>query len=941
MPTPEQPLENFYILCKNNVDMLKWRVFFHENPSLLKASESNHSKGETKTLLGVQFLTISHLFRKVTEPYGNHSSVISSHSFAFQSILESIISQDIPHWSKSQGIRRQLSEVIDLIYENKDKQDKIFKSIKKEEESKIRLVLSCLENRKTSLIHETERIASLLQLGLKSSKETQEVGLAPSPFGIQNHIFWLYPYHTTRIEQQKLKIVGHLLNPQWNFLIPEAGFTLTRDIQDFLSELNGKSRFLKKEKIKKYPSFQRWEEENNSFFRTSSYSPEIKIWEADSFYTESALAAKAIHKLVLDERVKPHEIHVLYQEHAQAASLIDALRKNHLPVYAPSRINIKGRGVSHFISQWITLLGVSQDKIELELLFSFLKNPLCEVSYLCGRSSILPVSARMKITDPIYWQEITAEFFLPKEASLTSLIEYVQKKLEKKKQGPKNSHNSKNLKRLKKRQTENGLKYFLRALEKLSELQKKFSLLQETADAVNFFEEETKKIFRENLSDHIPMAQMREVDRCLHYLNQDCFSFSRLCDNENISIGKDVFFTMLQEYLHKMSDHVQASATEGFDSLNTEEENLTGIILRPFSEGLYSPCRYLFILDMKQQQTKKSSGSHRNIFFESEHIPEEYRQRLDECVLTEELIQMASSLTQGVCFTFVRDHSYHREIMLAFLKYHISDSDFLSGEDILNRLPSWAWETNLNSAIVKTNVNAKINTSNREKETQKSSLPSLADFLQENPEEDPGIVKGVKKGHLLEPNESISVTHFQELASCPQMFWFSKDLGLSKLSSYPYAYEPNHSDQGRFFHGMSRAFVESLIAEFPNQTYHQIALALSENTINKKLEKALDNAYQEEKFRLFSLEETSFLDFWFEYHAEATKEMFFKYFSYFFDSLKSTKESAKNSFQKAHPLADYIPLCTEFKFKNLKNAWFYFPWQYWTELTTTPLKIFY
>ena len=467
--SPEEAIRPLYILCKNSVDRLKWRIIFHEN--------------FPKPLLGIQFSTINNLFREVTEPYHDHPFIVSSHSFIFQSILESIISQNIPDWSGSQGIRKRISEVIDLIYWNSDQQDKILEKIKKEEKEKICLILSGMKDffQKLSLIHEAEKISLLLKLKNFSH--------------VCSHIFWLYPHDIDQIEQRQLKVIDHLLKPKWNIFSPEISdisretFTLFKDdsvlnqtqkpwdknIKKFISELKRETHFfdfigIETKSRKKYTNFHIWKKENHSFFKTASldknlYQPEIKIWEANSFYSESMLIAKAIHKLIRDKKVMPHEIHILYQEPSQAVSLIHALKKNDLPVDAAFRMNIKGRGISYFISQWLTLLRVHQNnqeqtiketdksKVEIQLLFSFLKSPFCEVSYLCGRRSLL------KVTDPVYWQKITDEFFLPQEAPLQSLIEYIQKKLAEKEQGQ-------NTYKKQERSIRLGLKYFLNTLEK-------------------------------------------------------------------------------------------------------------------------------------------------------------------------------------------------------------------------------------------------------------------------------------------------------------------------------------------------------------------------------------------------------------------------------------------------------------------------------------------
>ena len=903
-----------YILCKNPADIFRWRILFQENLQ--------------RPLLGVEFCPLSLLYQKTVERFTGEN-IASPYSFLTSLLIQTFLQKKNPNLAFKRGIRTDLAEIIDILKWRQLSIDTILPFIKTDSQKKVKMILVQIFNffNKNESKFEGEYLESMIWDNLTNGytiKPDEEV-----------NILWLYPAEPDFTEEKKLHLIESLLKPSWHIFALKNGMATNPNI--FFPRLKKKKiHELETYKQLHYQSAESFLKQNKqiSLSQTGRDKSErgsfLKIWSADSFYSESQLIADRIYELIHLDNISPINIHILCKDMQQSPTLVQALQERDISTDVRVAQN---SAVMQFVSTFISVLGLDEESslLKVDTLFSFLTNPLCNLKYLSGKNDISYTSG------PFYWKKIVSQHFLPKEISLENLLEYLKvlKDNTPPKTGSLHNKKEKELHRL-------GFRHLQKALKALIDIKNAIHQASSVREAVVKFYEEflrviivpdqgvfhIKKVDNEKNRSFFKKIQSqykKECERMIETIQRHCFEFLNLFDTSG-GMGEKVFerisltdfFYILKEYLKK-SEHSKKDTqnfsyySSFYSSAEDEDGPSSGITIRPMEEGIYSYCEYLFISGLHDNEPSRETE---NVFFKENSIPKEYSIQKSKVEIQREWLLAFSMVSKGIILTLIQNS----EKSIHHLVFDILDmrvDAYLGSEELFEKIPlfsklpigSGLWANAFDiprlSGQAETHdfqfLPEKVFDSKERKNDLKHSIK-----VYENKVYDQRVnaFTGDVSSHapLLDLNNSISYSDFRLLASCPQSYWFKKSLGITGPVIDRYLYESENSERGIWFHAASRLFMEALIKKYPMMSYHQISQKESLESLSSLL-KDLFQETTKELTKSLSLLKSFFL----ENDLKTQEEMFIYYFTSFLGKAS----------EKTHVLSEYIPLFVELAFEDI------------------------
>jgi hypothetical protein len=160
---------------------------------------------------------------------------------------------------------------------------------------------------------------------------------------------------------------------------------------------------------------------------------------------------------------------------------------------------------------------------------------------------------------------------------------------------------------------------------------------------------------------------------------------------------------------------------------------------------------------------------------------------------------------------------------------------------------------------------------------------------------------------IVEKNKNISVSSLEDLASCPQMFWFRRIMKLKSgetFSDLPLGKQ----DRGNIFHEIAEKFILGLQSDFPHQTYKQIGIQIDGKEVQRRIYKVIEDLFFSDENNVSS-----------QHLITQTRwEQWSKQFSRYFEVFLSRAGRSE------HILSDYYPVLVEQEFNNIELGKFSF-----------------
>ena len=917
---PDSPLKKNYIICKNPADILHWRILFQENLE--------------KPLLGVEFCPISFLYRRTTEHFSGER-IISSRSFLVSLIIEAFLKKNYTTMASKIGIRKNLAEIMDILKWRSLDLDSILPYIKEDFQEKTKVIVEHVfdffhkhefkfEGEYAGHMLHKDRLAEYSRQK-KTKKENKEV-----------NILWLSPTELNFMQERKLLLVEAILRPSW-FIFTEKK----------RSALHSFFQNLAKKEIYEFeipePFGHRKEEdffEQNrqiSLLETSGETQAkngqfLKIWSADSFYSESQWIANSVYELIQFAETPPTDIHILCKDMKQCASLAYALQERNIIPDAP---RYHGSPMIEFISALISILGLDdKDRLlRLDTLFSFLTNPFCHWKHIFGGKK------SSHVYSPFYWKKIAGQNFVPKKIALEDLPEYLQILSDSLEFGELRNKKETELQR-------EGLKYFKKTLLTLIDLKKSIHKEKVLKKAVTKFYEEFLKLAAPPDQDIFSTEEKEEVDglqrafleetqvkyqkeyeKIIEMMQRHCFEFAIL-DEPNRQPLEEIslydFFYILKEQLKSIPSSTvppNFSYYSSFRSDNKENSRDIGPIIRPLEEGVYSPCKYLFITGLHVNEPSRESE---NVFFKEDLIPQEYNIQITKAAnpslprsqIKTEWLPSLSMVSKGIALSLIQTNERSVDDLVLEI-FEKKSGPYFEPEELLEKTPVFCkrlgepgfWK---NTAVLPGSVERAHGFSglsylakkafdprDREEDLKHSTEVYENKYDKTRLNTFTGDVSACAP--LFDMKHSISYSDFRLLASCPQSYWFKKSLGLHKPVKHTYLYEAENFEKGIWFHVASKLFMEAIIKKYPMLSYCEISQRQSPEQLNALLRGSFKQAIERLAKRLPFLN-SLFL----ENDLKTQERMFTDYFISFFLAAA----------EKTHQLSGYIPLFAELAFEG-------------------------
>ncbi len=892
----DRPFRDVYVLSKSQTDTINWRIYLQKEVSSI--------------LMGNSFITIQNLFKKLLYSHFFPDPQPDQDMFLYRFILKQLIEEYIPKKNKP-GFMQELLHVLRVLEFYPEKKDNICSELQPEFSSCIKDISAKLNERmfqndlQPEGIWINDKLNGTYLDDISSNRKDQN----------EDHILWFYLFPLKTEDFLKLKFIDRLLKPNWHVFGHSNNSFLKEKTKEsllgnFLNYLFNQSRvFFRGESIfSKNKGFLSvnipdWNIQNTEFFDHKKKEFEYKIWMASSIYAQATLSAMTAKKLA-ENGINLTDIHILYFDPKQLGVLIQSFQNISLPMENIPKYNKKSiiGVILHFLE--IIYPQENNSIINMDLLFYFLTYPWINLKYF------LKKRVAGNYGNPFHWQKSFREVFFFNNIDIKELEKILKNKID--------IHSSR----------KNSFAYFSKVIESLISIRKKMEK-GDLKQAIRIFYSSVKELFFDHLTkmDELKEAEFKEAVSVLNKIHL-------LTHHKNLSMDKKSYFHFLHSELSRIHDATIPKAIRSFyGKQEMNNRDLKGVMIRHISEGIHFPCKYLIVVGMDHSYFEFLNE---NVFFKKGLIPHEYRLYPDSEEQKNQFWQSCELIKKGLLFIF---SNKEYTSVSHFIRNSTLQNQFLSSkknmESILKGIPifhhlqgePYFWNDS-------TRANFKFPPFYRE-DTDKNMLDVLKKDIKHSTHilqkkyRDKSIneFSGAldQKNGLIHPSikeHQFSASSFNDLAQCPQLYWFKNVLKLDDPAylqqNKENIYEIDHLGKGNLFHLAASYFINGIIQKMPNKTYKEIANMSSDQDMNSFLNHSLKNAFSEASKKLF-LTESNYIHFetaklFYEDQLIKSKNIFIHYFTSFF----------KRASNGEHPLSDYIPLLTEFKFQGLELQGFSF-----------------
>ncbi len=674
--------------------------------------------------------------------------------------------------------------------------------------------------------------------------------IAPLLAEIETHsdrsrpVIWLFPSVLSLSEKRLLGILDSHFSPQYSIVMPAEAKTgwLQKHLPDSMLQRCDFLTLAIEVNTSQAPFF---------------FSERLNFIRATNLFSEASLVARTCRWLV-DQQVKPNDIAILFSERRQTAFLQAACARANLRVDIQESRPGSGIGLAalaHSLLQLTASPGMAKNRATL---IELIMNPAFNMKAVFKRRRL-------------------------NQAFRTALRRKIEKSI--------------------------APTFFLKSTVSDEDLQLVLTYLINLGDSI------AAKAPPSQMAESW-WLQLKQAALTPEFLGQPNYQgsidavgrlVSSLTDLDAIfenSINKREFFSILQTELGAIRFSQNGAASDQLYEAVLEDQgsqDSTGIILRHSSEGLHAPASYLFILGADVNNLlRRNSYAIAEPAFEPGY--EEQRQRIRQTIATAENFSVLSYA--------VDESPSPSEIIFELAGVGPSEKeDFIQSLPVYSHNPGEVPMVNGQPFDTAGHVSELLfSEKNEDAVSDYSQGASLKDELQHHYRvNQKRLQQFAAYNEFTAENQQIatrefSATSLQELAACPQRFWFKRILKLDSREETTVAEKISRREEGSHFHRAARVFIERLRSEKPGETYRSIFNSMSDDYLVEMLRDIFHSEH------IINDRMASPLI------ADAQVRQFEERFTSYF------RQFALTAAEGLHTLAHFVPLAVEHKFTQVKLA---------------------
>ncbi|MDH5717473.1 MAG: PD-(D/E)XK nuclease family protein [Spirochaetia bacterium] len=869
---------NLIVLCQDTTDIIRYRIFFHEELNI-------------SSLLSVNFYTINMWLNKTLPFLTEIQEKVLNNSFLEKIIINNILEKK--NLKISLNIFKDIFELsgfkneIHSLWTNFNWLNPFLKINENTYSKKTQTLLKLFE-----IINEEIQKLNYLHLPLFLTKAYNLNYKINFEENKKHDVLWILPLEMGYTEKKKLEFLNSICEPSWNIIL-NNNLTSENNLNKFISSLEkykvNKFIFELNEHIGSACSI---EDNLNLVKFNKEKKKEIKIWKSQTFYAEAHLISETIAYLI-NNSVSLYDIQISYANDNILDFITYHLNKKNIPYDLKNNISTKTFGYSFFLNILITIFCINtklKNKINIENILYLIKSPFFNFNYLEKYLYKKNITVDKKYLDPFLWEEVFLKNKNTSDITLPSLIQYLKNK--------QNTHLE--------------FYYFSLSIELLASEFEKLPNENKPSAYINLFNKIILKYTKRE--KHLTAELINNYNETIISLNK-IFQNLAFLDTIHEKISKHDFFSIMRDELEKLKIK---------NKINENEHDKWGIVIRHINDGIHSNIKFLFLCDLnflykyKQIETGLIDLENKNLINFSK-INRKEEQKI--------LSQYIEKIPKAVFFTFsLEDNSFPDWVVFFILKKYFNmdnKSESISLLPLYEKLPdikaSWDLPLQLKNDI-KSNFSINFlieNNMSTEDEINKEINYNLyKNFYQIKTNEN---IKYIEKyfgfiSNTLDTKKlinNLSPSAFDILQNCPQKFWYNRLLKIENLNFNNLSLSLPAKEKGSLFHMASQYLINEIMKINKNKSYHTFAVSHSKNQIISLLEDVFKNTVLKINFNSNNINKNNLL---IKKDIENQHNLFKKYFLSFFNLVKLEK----------HPLYEFIPLATEYKFENIKLGPFYF-----------------
>lgn len=868
------------VLCENPVDMMRFRILLHEGLYVAQKESS---------LFHVQLLTIDHWLRKsiaLVKSRRKPASLLAQKALLVQILNDPEIKSSlkvIAPLVELPGFRRELLRLWQLRAWHGFALGKGGKS-----------------SLEATMGAELDIIMNQMEQGLERSGHVPLAhflsGEAEPVYELDRvSVLVLFPTHLTLPQQKELTFLDRFYRPDWS-IVPEEGAVGSKESVAFFHSLGeGKPKPVwrvmwvsQAPEISKELLFA-----GAPLLKTKRGLPLYLHRAVDSF-SEAFFCAWRAASLV-HAGVSPHQVLILYADVRTLFLLQYAMSRYGLELDVPELYLAAGKSYVAYALSWIKALSLKEvspaGAFGRDDLSEFLESPVANPGFFLGKfSSSVSLSmvaefleSRVSFGEKLTLKELagrlgrggvsqkgTEETKLTREAALRALGVMEKKKpLFASEDLPSN---------------------YAHAFASL--------LLDSTLHHSDYIGEQ-----EQNLPEGFDSPSMIRAEEFLKRVIKSMANLDT-CFPGKIS-RSDFFSIMLQELTGAGLPYgMAADSIEGFSQAvqdSFDQTEAMKVPARRIAEGVHSPVDYLLVTGLAHSsfpQVERVSS-----FLLYEESPERFFISLNHDQLSERFKDSLNLVEKGVFLTFSsevdpvpsrvifdllrerepwEESSAAKERALQSKARLVREIPPVSFDpDDLERLPFYAVDPG---------------------DFPGGSADIYRERFQERRSEKYRDYTGVIAGARGASKEMMSPSHIEELARCPQSYWYRRLLKLQAPRARGAALPFERVEAGNLFHKAARSLVDQMKALYPEMTYAEIAA-------QPGIFDLVYSSFHDAKSQ-FMEDNPVDLPIVYEARVREVEESFYGYFTSF---LKHVQPGASS----VHPLAGYMPLAAEAGFEGV------------------------
>ncbi|MDH4261780.1 MAG: PD-(D/E)XK nuclease family protein [Spirochaetia bacterium] len=858
-----RPDEPTVLLCRNVMDIMRLRIYFHENYKI-------------KSFFNVHFLTIDQWIKKIL-PFQKSSDKIIHTKLAEKAMIFQKVSEFEKLIESENAVRKSSAYLRELLKLPAFKNEILYLwhlyswnrqiqpdelDIKKENDLSSE-IFSLFNDVYESMKKNDLQTLPEVYISSNYNENNNKSKMFPdSEFLNIRQVLCFFPTSYNVIEILKMNFLIKNNASQWKFIFRNDLTQNNSSYGHILKPLQLSSEheiYSIKNQDNLKPSYGEWLQKNKYFFSNDHVPKELKIRICKDTHDEYELIASSIRKLY-DNGISLHSIFILYASARELPILENALKKQGLGLNHPEKYSAKTKSIISIAADLIDLLSLKSANDQLT------RNQFIELFFN-------PVFYAQALSDSDNSHEDTIQFIYNNHEINTSisLNSLVQK-----------------MKTLKDHEN------FKSFVNELKNDQKKLSMkFLPSKHSVLFLQTFKKYLKRSRLPDEVFNAQMEAIHKIT-----DSFLILDRYFAEGIEAA--FYYSLLYDEISDLK----------LKSSGIPRDELPVVYARNVQEGVHSPIDYLFITNLTSKAFPVQSR-HPD-FMESSGDEIKFVLNLSATDQKRKIQDSLQMVQRGYCLTFnLQQDSAPSDFI--FEQIPSEPGKIIKKEKLLADLPFFE-RKNKNTCMDSEQETSPDKLPISENKSSQSVQNLHQSFLSKFTFSDSNNYRQMYQNYtgLVSPEniEKVSSSgNVENLAWCPQLFHFEK---IKKLSTPVNYYEERFLEKrqtGTLFHASAKNLINQLILKFPQKEYSKINKCINQNDLNKLLMESFKTGEQ----NLLGENKTDFEIF--------TRSVLNEAFEQFQDYFKNFFYLAEN---EKHPLYDHYPLSVELAFENIALGSFTF-----------------